>query len=58
VSPGEGDDVVVIGAQVRNERPSPGLGPVASRVVEHVGGTVLAERNWFEGNFRNDLGSA
>jgi nucleotide-binding universal stress UspA family protein len=37
-------DVVVVGAQGRTERPSPGLGPVASRVVEHVGGTVLVGR--------------
>ena len=44
VSLGEDYDVVVVGAQGRTERPSPGLGPVASRVVEHVAGTVLVGR--------------
>jgi nucleotide-binding universal stress UspA family protein len=46
-------DVVVIGAQGRTERPGPGLGPVASRLVEHVGGTVLVGRELVnESNFK------
>ena len=53
VSLGEDYDVVVVGAQGRTERPSPGLGPVASRVVEHVGGTVLVGRELVnESNFK------
>lgn len=44
VSLAEDYDVVVVGAQGQTERPGPGLGPVASRVVEHVGGTVLVGR--------------
>jgi len=50
---GEDYDVVVVGAQGRTERPSPGLGPVASRVVEHVSGTVLVGRELVnESNFK------
>ena len=46
-------DVVVVGAEGRTERPSPGLGPVASRVVEHAGGTVLVGRELVnESNFK------
>jgi nucleotide-binding universal stress UspA family protein len=53
VSLGEDYDVVVVGAQGRTERPGPGLGPVASRVVEHVGGTVLVGRELVnESNFK------
>jgi nucleotide-binding universal stress UspA family protein len=37
-------DAVVVGTQNRTERPSPGLGPVASRIVEHVAGIVLVGR--------------
>lgn len=50
---GEDYDVVVVGAQGRTERPGPGLGPIASRVVEHVGGTVLVGRELVnERNFK------
>jgi nucleotide-binding universal stress UspA family protein len=50
-------DAVVIGTQSGGERPSPGLGPVASRVVEHVSGIVLAGRRLLnEKNFRILLG--
>jgi nucleotide-binding universal stress UspA family protein len=53
VNLGEDYDVVVVGAQGRNERPSPGLGPIASRVVEHVAGTVLVGRELAnESNFK------
>jgi nucleotide-binding universal stress UspA family protein len=41
---GEDYDVVVVGAQSRAERPSPGLGPIASRIVEHVAGIALVGR--------------
>jgi nucleotide-binding universal stress UspA family protein len=41
---GEDYDVVVVGAQSRLERPSPGLGPVASRIVEHASGIALVGR--------------
>jgi nucleotide-binding universal stress UspA family protein len=41
---GEDYDVVVVGAQSQAERPSPGLGPIASRVVEHVAGIALVGR--------------
>jgi nucleotide-binding universal stress UspA family protein len=37
-------DVIVVGAQGRLERPAPGLGPVASRVVENAAGTILVGR--------------
>jgi nucleotide-binding universal stress UspA family protein len=37
-------DVVVAGALNRTERPGPGLGPVVSRLVEHVNGTVFVGR--------------
>jgi nucleotide-binding universal stress UspA family protein len=37
-------DVIVIGAQSGLEQPSPGLGPVASRIVEHVSGITLVGR--------------
>jgi len=37
-------DAVVVGTQSGGERPSPGLGPVASRIVEHVSGIVLVGR--------------
>ena len=44
VSVAEEYDVIVVGAQSRGERPGPGLGPVASRVVEKVSGITLAAR--------------
>jgi len=37
-------DVTVIGAKGRNERSDVGLGPVASRIVEHASGCVLVGR--------------
>ena len=37
-------DVIVVGAQSRGEKPSPGLGPVASRIVEKVSGITLVGR--------------
>ena len=37
-------DAIVVGAQSQAERPSPGLGPVASRIVEHVSGIVMVGR--------------
>jgi universal stress protein A len=50
---GEDYDVVVVGAQSRAERPGPGLGPVASRIVEHVAGLVLVGRELVnESNFK------
>jgi nucleotide-binding universal stress UspA family protein len=50
---GEDYDVVVVGAQSRTERPSPGLGPIASRVVEHVAGIALVGRELVnESNFK------
>ena len=53
VSVGEDYDVVVVGAQSRAERPSPGLGPVASRIVEHVSGIALVGRELMnESNFK------
>jgi nucleotide-binding universal stress UspA family protein len=46
-------DVVVIGAHGRHERTQPGLGPVASRVVERARGVVLVGREVeAEKNFR------
>jgi nucleotide-binding universal stress UspA family protein len=44
VSLSEDYDVVVLGSQSSAERPSPGLGPVASRIVEHVSGIALVGR--------------
>jgi hypothetical protein len=35
---------VVVGTQSGKERPAPGLGPVASRIVEHVSGIVFVQR--------------
>ena len=53
ISLAEDYDIMVVGAQGRTERPSPGLGPVASRVVEHAGGTVLVGRELVnESNFK------
>jgi nucleotide-binding universal stress UspA family protein len=53
VSAGEDYDVVVVGAHSRAERPSPGLGPVASRIVEHVSGIALVGRQLVnENNFK------
>jgi len=40
----EDHDVTVIGAAGRNHPAGPGLGSVASRVVEHGGGTILVAR--------------
>lgn len=37
-------DVVVVGARDRNQRPGPGLGPVASRLLERATGTLLIGR--------------
>lgn len=37
-------DAIVVGAQSQAERPSPGLGPVASRLVEHASGIVMVGR--------------
>ena len=46
-------DAVVVGAQSGDERPGPGLGPVASRIVEHVSGIVLVGRELVnENNFK------
>jgi nucleotide-binding universal stress UspA family protein len=46
-------DAIVIGSQSQGERPGPGLGPVASRIVEHVSGIVLVGRPLVnERNFR------
>jgi nucleotide-binding universal stress UspA family protein len=46
-------DAIVVGAQSGAERASPGLGPVASRVVEHSSGIVLVGRPLVnENNFR------
>jgi nucleotide-binding universal stress UspA family protein len=39
-----GYDAVAAGAQSQSERSSPGLGPVASRIVEHVSGIVMVGR--------------
>jgi nucleotide-binding universal stress UspA family protein len=47
---GEDYDVVVVGAQGRAERPSPGLGPIASRVVEHVAGIAFVGRELVNDN--------
>jgi nucleotide-binding universal stress UspA family protein len=53
VSAGEDYDVVVVGAHGRAERPSPGLGPVGSRIVEHVSGIALVGRELVnENNFK------
>lgn len=53
VSLGEDYDAVVVGAQSRAERPSSGLGPVASRIVEHVSGIALVGRELVnESNFK------
>ncbi len=41
---GEDYDVIVIGAKGRNVRSEVGLGPVASRIVEHATGCVLVGR--------------
>jgi nucleotide-binding universal stress UspA family protein len=50
---GEDYDVVVVGAHSRTERPGPGLGPVSSRVVEHVAGIALVGRELInEDNFK------
>ena len=50
---GEDYDVVVVGAQSRAERPSPGLGPIASRIVEHIAGIALVGRELVnESNFK------
>ena len=50
-------DAVVVGTQSGGERPSPGLGPVASRIVEHVSGIVLVGRRLLdEKNFRVLIG--
>jgi nucleotide-binding universal stress UspA family protein len=46
-------DVSVVGVQSRTERAGPGLGPVASRVVEHVNGIALVGRELAsEGSFK------
>lgn len=46
-------DAIVVGTQSGSERPSPGLGPVASRIVERVSGIVLVGRRLLnEKNFR------
>jgi nucleotide-binding universal stress UspA family protein len=50
---GEDYDAVVIGAQSGLDQPSPGLGPVASRIVEHVSGIALVGRELVnESNFK------
>jgi nucleotide-binding universal stress UspA family protein len=50
-------DAIVVGAHSASERLSPGLGPVASRVVEHVSGIVLVGRGLLnERNFRVLIG--
>jgi nucleotide-binding universal stress UspA family protein len=50
-------DAVVVGTQSGSEQPSPGLGPVASRIVEHVSGIVLVGRRLVnERNFRVLIG--
>ena len=43
-------DAIVVGAQSGRELPSPGLGPVASRIVEHVSGIVLVGRRLLNEN--------
>lgn len=43
-------DITVIGAAGRNHPAGPGLGSVASRVVEHAGGTVLVARELISGD--------
>jgi nucleotide-binding universal stress UspA family protein len=46
-------DVTVVGARGRYQSPNLGLGPIASRVVEHAPGAVLVARELTaEGNFR------
>lgn len=46
-------DVTVVGARGRYQSPNLGLGPIASRVVEHAAGTVLVARELTaESNFR------
>jgi nucleotide-binding universal stress UspA family protein len=46
-------DVTVVGARGRYQSPNLGLGPIASRVVEHAGGAVLVARELTgESNFR------
>jgi nucleotide-binding universal stress UspA family protein len=46
-------DAIVAGTQSSTERASPGLGPVVSRMVEHVSGIVLVGRRLLnEKNFR------
>jgi nucleotide-binding universal stress UspA family protein len=50
-------DAVVVGTQSGGERPGPGLGPVVSRVVEHVSGIVLVGRRLLnEKSFRVLIG--
>jgi nucleotide-binding universal stress UspA family protein len=44
VNRAEDYDVTIIGAHGQNERTGPGLGPVASRVVEYASGVVLVGR--------------
>ncbi len=46
----DGYDVTVIGATGRREHSSYGLGPVASRIVQHAYGTILAIRGEFSAN--------
>jgi nucleotide-binding universal stress UspA family protein len=46
----EDHDVTVIGAAGRNHPAGPGLGSVASRVVEHGGGTILVAREMSTGD--------
>lgn len=49
----ENYDVVVAGAHSRKERPGPGLGPVASRILEGASVTILIGRELLnEKNFR------
>jgi nucleotide-binding universal stress UspA family protein len=53
----ENYDAVVVGTQSGKERPAPGLGPVASRIVEHVSGIVFVARRLLnESNFRVLIG--
>ena len=42
-------DGTVVGAHGRHERTGPGLGPVASRVVEHAPGTIVVGRELIPG---------
>lgn len=53
----ENYDAVVVGTESGGERPSPGFGPVASRIVEQVSGIVLVGRRLLnEKNFRVLIG--